>query len=345
MNRPNLFSYATSELSQDAFICWLLCWAHDEFSVTDGEMHSCARQFLSAIFEKKSLTLPKKIKNLTVTKQDYGIDVLCVINKEYAVIIEDKTWTHDHSDQLKRYYDNIISRGFSKDKVVSIYYKSEDQSNYDRVNEYGYYQITRSEMIGILSSYQGDNGILLDYLRYLEHKEMAVMRFSYTPVVDWDYYCWVGFYKCLQENFDGDWDYVANPSGGFIGFWWHFNYGDDCDRYIQLEENKLCFKIAVNKNDDKRSLRNKWNFFIMQAAKELNVSIGVCKPLRFGSGMYMTVGISDRDYLITDSEGILNFKSTVSTLRDAELILNNAISYEEMQRNRDLINVFGDLSG
>lgn len=83
----------------------------------------------------------------------------------------------------------------------------------------------------------------------------------------------------------------------------------------------------------------------MQAAKELNVSIGVCKPLRFGSGMYMTVGISDRDYLITDSEGILNFKSTVSTLRDAELILNNAISYEEMQRNRDLINVFGDLSG
>ena len=25
--KPNLFKYATSELSQDAFICWLLEWA------------------------------------------------------------------------------------------------------------------------------------------------------------------------------------------------------------------------------------------------------------------------------------------------------------------------------
>jgi hypothetical protein len=28
--KPNIFKYATSELSQDAFICWLLAWAKDE---------------------------------------------------------------------------------------------------------------------------------------------------------------------------------------------------------------------------------------------------------------------------------------------------------------------------
>jgi hypothetical protein len=42
MNRPNLFSYATSELSQDAFICWLLSWASLEYKDVDGQLHQCA---------------------------------------------------------------------------------------------------------------------------------------------------------------------------------------------------------------------------------------------------------------------------------------------------------------
>ncbi|MFD2933106.1 hypothetical protein [Spirosoma flavum] len=28
--RPNLFTYATSELSQDAFICWLAAWVNSK---------------------------------------------------------------------------------------------------------------------------------------------------------------------------------------------------------------------------------------------------------------------------------------------------------------------------
>ena len=30
MNKPNLFNYATSELSQDAIICYILEWAKIE---------------------------------------------------------------------------------------------------------------------------------------------------------------------------------------------------------------------------------------------------------------------------------------------------------------------------
>jgi hypothetical protein len=35
MSKPNLFSYATSELSQDAFICWLLSRASPEYKDLD----------------------------------------------------------------------------------------------------------------------------------------------------------------------------------------------------------------------------------------------------------------------------------------------------------------------
>lgn len=325
MKTPNLFTYATSELSQDAFICWLLSWGDSELSIVDRELHLCARKFLSIMFTKHSLSVPKKIETLVVSKQDNGIDVLCVINNEYAIIIEDKTWTNEHSDQLKRYYDDVCSRGVDKDKIIAIYYKSEDQSNYESINKHGYYQVIRSEMIEILECYKGNNSILLDYLVHLVNKENAVMGFLHTPIVNWDYYCWVGFYKSLQKTLSGNWDYVANPSGGFLGFWWHFDGGDDCDRYIQLEEEKLCFKISVDDSEDKRKVRKKWHALIMQVAREMSVSLNVCKPTRFGSGTYMTVCIADKDYRITNIDGVLDLNETLKVLKDAELILTRAI--------------------
>ena len=35
MTTPNLFKFATSELSQDAFICWLLSWAKKDYEIQE----------------------------------------------------------------------------------------------------------------------------------------------------------------------------------------------------------------------------------------------------------------------------------------------------------------------
>lgn len=39
MTRPNLFNYATSELSQDAFICWILSWGTSEAGSYDKQLN------------------------------------------------------------------------------------------------------------------------------------------------------------------------------------------------------------------------------------------------------------------------------------------------------------------
>jgi hypothetical protein len=36
---PNLFNYATSELSQDAFICWLIAWADSSQIENDKNLY------------------------------------------------------------------------------------------------------------------------------------------------------------------------------------------------------------------------------------------------------------------------------------------------------------------
>ncbi|MYD32112.1 MAG: hypothetical protein F4X01_11115 [Nitrospira sp. SB0661_bin_20] len=58
MERPNLFSYATSELSQDAFICWLLEWSLPQYRQTDTKLHECAVNFIRKLFEKHGKQAP-----------------------------------------------------------------------------------------------------------------------------------------------------------------------------------------------------------------------------------------------------------------------------------------------
>ena len=45
MALPNLFHYATSELSQDAFLCWMLAWAMST-STTKPSLKSSRPEFL-----------------------------------------------------------------------------------------------------------------------------------------------------------------------------------------------------------------------------------------------------------------------------------------------------------
>ena len=52
MKKPNLFDYATSELSQDAFICWLLKWSNPEYIEVSKELHLCGIEILKAFFNK-----------------------------------------------------------------------------------------------------------------------------------------------------------------------------------------------------------------------------------------------------------------------------------------------------
>ena len=49
---PSLFKFASSELSQDAFICWLLSWASPENKDKDPGLHNCGLELIKAFFEK-----------------------------------------------------------------------------------------------------------------------------------------------------------------------------------------------------------------------------------------------------------------------------------------------------
>ena len=131
----------------------------------------------------------------------------------------------------------------------------------------------------------------------------------------------MGFYLELQKRLgDGNWGYVVNPTGGFLGFWWHFQEDNDCQQHLQLKQDKFCFKIKVKNKDARKDLRKNWHKIIKKQAQ--NDGLDLVKPSRFGNGEYMTVCVFNGEYRETDN-GMIDIEQTVARLRKAEKLLKS----------------------
>ncbi|VEF46917.1 Uncharacterised protein [Bacillus freudenreichii] len=306
---PNLFTYATSELSQDAFLCWLLSWSEKKYQSMDRSLHHVAVEFVSTIFAVHNMTMPE-IRSLKIIPQFKSLDILAVVNNQYAILIEDKTFTKNHSDQLCR-YRKAVKNEYPDLIQLPIYFKIADQSHYRSVESAGYIPFTRKMMLKVLEKGKDvSNAIFLDYYRHLQRLDKKVSSFWVTPVSEWSAFAWQGFYQELQKELGGDWGYVANPRGGFWGFWWGRDRNEKY--YYQLEQQKLCVKVVAADDDNKRELRNQvMDEILLRSDKE---GLSLQKPARVMSGRTMTVA-ERHDYIATDAEGLVNMDLTIGKLK------------------------------
>ena len=255
LEEPNLFEFATSELSQDAFLCWLMTWSQQEYRSLDRALHEAAVDFISVIFNAHTIPVPT-ILSIDITRQFKSLDILAVVNDKYAILIEDKTYTKDHSNQLIRYRE-AVKEAYPHLIQLPVYYKIADQSHYRSPERAGYIPFKRKMMLevlerGIKNGVQ--NTIFVDYHRHLQQLEKQVSSFWTTPIVTWNSFAWQGFYQELQKELDGNWGYVPNPAGGFWAFWW----GSASNPYYYLlEQQRLCVKIEAAEGENRRELREK----------------------------------------------------------------------------------------
>lgn len=169
--KNNLFSFATSELSQDAFICWCVNWAN----FSEADLFDLGVDFFKMI----GITLGYE-ERVEIKRQFNKIDVLLVLNKSRKmIIIEDKTFTSEHDDQIKRYRELLtkeiknldINDNFDSYEIITVYFKTGFFYDYDRMIENKKIAdvIINGEMfLKLLRKYSGQSEILDDYIEYLE---------------------------------------------------------------------------------------------------------------------------------------------------------------------------------
>jgi hypothetical protein len=321
---PNLFSFATKELSQDAFIAWFLQWASPECQKHDAFLSDCARRFLTKLLSLQ-MEPPLEITMVKAGRQWEGIDVWAEINGKYLLIIEDKTFTGEHSNQLQTYRARATAWCAKNSfQLVCVYLKtgSESASILEKVKLQGFAVFGRRDFLDILNDLRVTNHIFTDFKQHLQALENAENQFLKKPIKDWGDPDWKGFYQALEKVRPVvNWSYVPNPNGGF----WNavLNWYDlkDCCPYMQIEQGPLCFKVGEVYEKHSEIRNNYHNLFMAHCAGKREIR----KPYRLGSGTYMTIAVVDRVNWLGDDESVIDMKNVVACLHDYENLYRQMI--------------------
>lgn len=334
-----IFDYSQKELSQDAFLAWFFKladletreefskqfpWKGEKLANGIGECATAVLRLFTGIVDLE----PKKVE---IYKQWEKIDLWVSINDKYSLIIEDKTSTSEHDDQLSTYKEKALSWCKENSQfLICVYYKTESFTVKEKKNVEGkgYSVFERSDVLNVMSRYEDvifQDDVLTSYYLFLKKKEdMENATFS-IPHCRWDWYQYVGFFKELDQLFferhNSYWDYVPNQTGGFCGFWWHFRRFEnrEFEVYLQFEYGKLVIKmgeVSEDKAEARTYVVNKLN----EKAKAMNIEVQ--KPARYGCGVTMTVAIiSKNEWCSETDDGRILLDETVKKLeRLTELI-------------------------
>ena len=297
--RPNIFDYATSELSQDAFLAWYCRWA-DETMTDDMELHTNAREFLKKYIAMQQPDYSEKIRTVFVRRQHEHIDVLITINNDLNVIIEDKVNTGPHGNQLERYAQVITGR------KVLLYIKTGDESldKKKQIVNKGYYVIDRADLLSDMERCQTENEIFLSFTARLRKLEDAIHTYHETEY--WERSQLIGFYKDLERVLPkSNWGYVDKVNKGSFVLNWSWLHVPECQIYLEfsfpqkfyktldgIKNFKLFVKIKTDEDPqdklEKHKLRHrlmyKYSNEFVQHANGL-----VKRPKKLRTGRHMTI--------------------------------------------------------
>ncbi len=347
MNVPNIFTYATSELSQDAFILWLLDWANPEFEKEDQALCDTAQNFVRLLLKNEKL----QITSVECKKQEHHIDVFAIVNNQYVIILEDKTNTSEHGKQMTRYSKEIDRRDVYRTlKKYCIYFKTgnESQENIEAISNYYiknnidwiFRAIARKDILSVLNGYQGKNDILISYRDRMQVLETEYLSYKNLPISEWCWDAWQGFYTELANRIKHLWWGTVNAvSGAFICAAWHRKAIND-GNYIKLQvegyhndnkltRSRLCVKIEMPSTEESQRMSQLYHYW-NEIKKIANATmLKLEKPYRFsGKGKVLTLAyapISDIIYGKFDVEKILMNLKKYEELIDAFIEDQNSL--------------------
>lgn len=332
--RNNLFHFATSELSQDAFIAWLLSFAMKEHEQEDAALAQCARALLQGMYP--GMASDEYVTSIEL--QHNNIDVLVTL-ENCSIIIEDKMFTEQHDNQIER-YKSELEKERPGTKIRTVYYKIEAQCYPEAVD----CNLFRQDILKVLQPYvvKTDNAIFRDYVDHLQAMDEEAETYrapEHSDMKKWTGTMQARFFQHLQEQDivqpkdSVGWGYVSNPTGGFFGLWWHWlsekqldslGFAKDSpagkyvqDLYLQLENASdgaiIALKYAVN---DKKLSAADWDIVqqirwaLYEKMKEHFNRLGVpYQKKTFRRGTYMSVG-----YVTYD---MTNYKARIKAMQDA----------------------------
>ena len=215
LEKPNLFDHATSELSQDAILAWLLRWADPQYAQADPQLHQVGQFFIQKLYDKAGKKVPLFTKLKVITQKD-KIDILaeltCTDDTTRYILLEDKVNANEHGEQLDQYIKKLTElRKIEEDHILPILLKTSFHSESPSNEKYTLFTLLDLYEVWQTGSSQNiHNAIFTDYGLHLEQKypkylqaQSDFQNYTTIPVKGWSFWHWKGFFSRLEAKFQG----------------------------------------------------------------------------------------------------------------------------------------------
>ncbi len=190
MTTPNLYDFATKELSQDATIAYILAWADPKYRKLHPQLHALGTELLCSLLCTQEMDIPiiktLQIKTqvpLRIKTQDVRIDILVRINVDQntdriILIIEDKVGTTEHLNQIERYKEAVEKRySGSYDHLVAVYLKTGKVLKEELPSKDICGHFLRRDLLDVLDGFQNTKDTIVDNFRtHLQRWEDDINR-------------------------------------------------------------------------------------------------------------------------------------------------------------------------
>lgn len=293
----NLFHYATSELSQDAFFCWLLSYSNKEGKTLNYDMFSLSQKFLKAMLGKKDQleyfvmdirTQKTVLFNKGKGRLDIFLTIEKSINKEKLyLIIEDKVSSLEHH-QIYPYYQAVLNEDrtlYNNDNLFISFVKSgymnkwehEKTKMFQETNNknFNYTILTLKDLYYI---FQETSENILDYVKdyyqiikenyeYQETIYSAILKGNFINIYDHEVNAYLFFDSLYDYQILHDFIWCGHVSKtNFECLTWNkrkikTKLEDEVSTYLQLEvhlkKKKVRIMIRMNTSTDFDSIKLK----------------------------------------------------------------------------------------
>ena len=327
---PNIFDYATKELTQDALICWLVQWADYRCSDRDPRMHQVGLSFIRSLLKKGGYQgeLADSL-SISVKRQESNIDVLVVINNKILILIEDKTSTREHSEQLVRYSDYVKRKEeYKRLELIKIYFKTDAQINMQHVIQSGYAPYRLADLMMVLDQAVDlgvENDVLLYSHQYYRLRDQKLNHFYNEKVENWldNHSYWKGLFQWIDETLSRRFIHSAKVPrditgyGSGLGMYIGWNVCEEHQiasylRYV-VESRKFVVKLGVIEGNDQK-INNELKDLYREKLRQHLEGRGIEVSRANSTGKTATILNVKSKVIVTNQDGMFDEKKTAVQL-------------------------------
>lgn len=198
-NKNNIFDYATKELTQDAFLRWLL----ENFDSDQEDVKHVSREIIKAFLDDGNVEIDD-ITQVEAFAQVRKLDILVFVatkKSKHLIAIEDKTDTFEHNNQLD-IYRQYLQKTYIDYKQHYVFYKTSpmtsEETNLVSSKGWAIFDIDKIFDMFIKPKIEIKHYLISSYIQYIESLFTLYRGVLPVDITLWEIKQWQNY--ALQQS-------------------------------------------------------------------------------------------------------------------------------------------------